>query len=79
MIIHDQNPSKSRSSLPPLFPMKLPFHTHLPSRLSLPLEVESGHPSSFQAICVSSMDVEEAQGVANNNQNSPEGRSQLPS
>ena len=79
MIIHDQNPSKSRASLPSLFPMKLPSRTHLPSRLSLPLEVESGLPTSLLAICVSSMDVEEAQGMAKNNQNSPEGRSQLSS
>ncbi|KAL0696333.1 hypothetical protein Bca4012_063513 [Brassica carinata] len=79
MIIHDQNPSKSRASLRLLFSMKLPSHTHLPSRLSLPLELESGLPTSLLAICVSSMDVEESQGVAKNNQNSPEGRSQLPS
>ena len=79
VFIHDQTPPKGRASLPPSVSKKLPFYTHLPSRLSQPLEVRSGLLSSLQAICMSSMDVEEAQGMANNNQNSPEGLSQLPS
>ena len=74
-----QTPSQGRASLPPSVPMKLPFYTHLPLRLSQPLEVGSGLLSSLQDICAWCMDIEEEQGVANINQNSPEGRSQLPS
>ncbi|KAF3521907.1 hypothetical protein F2Q69_00050443 [Brassica cretica] len=35
-----------------LLPMKLPFYTHLPSRLSQTLEVHSGPPTPLLATCV---------------------------
>lgn len=79
MFIHDQTPPKGRASLPTSVPMKLPFYTPLPLRLLLDFESESGHLPSSLAIWMCSKDVEEAYGVANHNQNTPEGRSQLPS
>ena len=42
VIIHDQTSSQGRPSLPPSVPMKLPFYTHLPLRLFMPLRLESG-------------------------------------
>lgn len=79
MFIHDQTPPKGRASLPTSVPMKLPFYTPLPLRLLLDFESESGHLPFSLAIWMCSKDVEEAYGVANHNQNTPEGRSQLPS
>ena len=54
VFIHDQTLPKGRASLPPSVPVKLPFYTHLPSRLSQPLEVGSGLLSSSLAIFVCS-------------------------
>ncbi|KAF2576256.1 hypothetical protein F2Q70_00003096 [Brassica cretica] len=51
VFIHDQTLPKGRASLPPSVPMKLPFYTHLPSRLSQPLEEGSVLLSSSIIIC----------------------------
>ncbi|KAF3601620.1 hypothetical protein F2Q69_00035873 [Brassica cretica] len=69
MFIHDQTLPMGHASLPPSVPMKLSFYTHLPSRLSQPLEVGSALLSSSITILVCSKALEDALSVNNTNQN----------
>ncbi|KAF3597741.1 hypothetical protein DY000_02020788 [Brassica cretica] len=75
VFIHDQTLPMGRALLPPSVPIKLPFYTYLPSRLSQPLEVGSRLLSSSINICVCSQALEDSLGVNNTNQNPSKGRS----